>query len=133
MFENTEETDIAKRRKFRNKSNAPKQDLYDKDESKIVDDNFGATTGGANARAASSVAQTVSSGGSTADIATAGLMASGNPYAMGAGLGLSVLSAGQKRREQEENTKALAKQDRIQRQQRALENLTSVSQGLRRL
>lgn len=130
-------TAMAKKRKFRNKQNAPKEkSLYESTE--IVDDSAGfADTGmsktGGSSRAGAAAMQTMASGGDATDIATSGLMMSGNPYAMAAGAGLSVLSAGSKRKQQEQEAKAISKQQRIERQQRALENLTSVSQGLRRL
>lgn len=138
MFENTDEdyTAMAKKRrspkgrKFRNKQNVPERGLYESTEIES-DDNFGQAT--PSARAGSAAVKTLASGGDVTDIATSGLMASGNPYALGAGVGLAVLSAGAKRKKQEQDTKAIAKQQRIERQQRALENLTSVSQGLRRL
>lgn len=58
--------------------------------------------------------------------------ATGNPAALGAGLGLQVLSAGQKRKQKEQELKAEMRLDRIQRQQNAtqnaLQNLMQLSQ-----
>ena len=137
MFENTDEdyTEVAKKRKFRNKQNTPKdtRSLYDKTEIEEGNDNFGESKATPSARAGTAAVKSLATGGDVTDIATSGLMASGNPYAMGAGAGLAVLSAGAKRKQQEKEQKAIMKQQRIERQQRALENLTSVSQNLRRL
>jgi hypothetical protein len=75
-------------------------------------------------------AKTAAQGGSGADVLGAGLVASGNPYAIGAGLGLMVLSSAQKakqaRRMQEyENAVARADQRR-----KSIENLANIGQKL---
>lgn len=125
---------VERRRKFRP---APEKtgELYD--DTKIV----ASKNDGGNPRAASSAmgnsgmasAQTAINGGSGADIAASGMMASGNPYAMAGGLGLAVLSANKKQKQEQENAKAQYENQRIQNQQSALSNMMQVAEGLRRL
>ena len=86
-------------------------------------------SGGDSSRA-SRIASNISSGASTEDIASQGLIMSGNPYAMGAGLGLAVISADAKRKQRDREMKAQMQIDRIERQQRALSSLMSLSQGM---
>jgi len=73
---------------------------------------------------------TAARGGSASDVASAGLISSRNPYAMGAGIGLQVLSMRQKRKQKEQEIDAKMKLDRISRQQKAMSNLMQLSQGL---
>ena len=57
--------------------------------------------------------QAMSTGGnSTADIASKGMIMSGNPYLMGAGLGMQVLSANKKREQERYNQIAQAENQR---------------------
>lgn len=80
-------------------------------------------------------------GGGAGDIAGAGLagygLATGSPYALAAGLGLQVIGAGARRRSQErKEAKRLeyeAKLERISRQQKALDRLVSIGQGMKNL
>lgn len=67
------------------------------------------------------------------DAASDAGVSSGNPYAMAAGLGLKVLSEKEKARRREHEQLQLMKQQRIDRQQRALSQLVNISQGLRNL
>lgn len=53
--------------------------------------------------AAKGAASAAASGGGAADIASAGLIASGNPYAMAAGVGLGMMSASAKRKREAAN------------------------------
>ena len=75
-------------------------------------------------------AQTAASGGSTSEIASSALLASGNPYAMGAGLGLATISAIRKKNQQEKQQSALMENQRRQRQVQALQSLVSTARGL---
>lgn len=84
-------------------------------------------------KGASSAAIAAANGGSASDIASAGLMASGNPSALGAGTVLAVLSANSKRKEKEYETRQMLKQKRIERQQNAINKMITVAQGLRNL
>ena len=56
--------------------------------------------------------------------------ASGNPYLLGAGLGLQVLGANQARRDRERQQEAEMRNARIVRQQTALQSLMQMSQGM---
>lgn len=78
-------------------------------------------------------ASQMAGGASAEDAAAAGLMSSGNPYAMGAGAGLAVLSAGAKRRDQQKMLDYQAKQDRIQKQQQAISRLIGITDSMRAL
>lgn len=73
------------------------------------------------------------SGGEGLDTAGSGLMMTGNPYAMAAGLGLKVMSMGQKKQQAHRELKVRAKQDRIERQQVAISQMIKVSRGLSNL
>lgn len=72
-------------------------------------------------------------GGNPMDTAGMALISSGNPYAAGAGAGLMVLSARQKRLENEANLRWKEKQNRIERQQSAVSRLIGISNSLRNL
>lgn len=67
------------------------------------------------------------------DTAGLALISSGDPYAAGAGAGLMVLSARQKRLENEANLRWKEKQARIERQQSAVSRLIGISNSLRNL
>lgn len=60
-----------------------------------------------------------------------GGMMTANPYAVGAGLGLQVLSMNDRRKQADADARYNAKLDQIQRTQSALNNLVSVSGNLR--
>ena len=75
-------------------------------------------------------ARTIASGGSVEDAAAQGLVASGNPYAMGAGLALSVLSAQRRKKDAHRQAKAKAENERRQRQVNALQSLVGVTRGI---
>lgn len=87
----------------------------------------------ASQRAGQNAVRTASSGGSAMDIGTGALMASGNPYAMGAGVGLAVLSASQKREQAEEEARYMREQNKISSQKEALSRLMDMSNSLKRL
>lgn len=82
-----------------------------------------------NDRAARMASAGASGSSGTDTLANIGI-ASGNPYAMGAGAGLKVLGAAEKRKQQDRDKRYRAKLARISRQQNALNNLMQMSQGL---
>lgn len=84
---------------------------------------------GANAGVAG--AQTAIQGGSPLDIATSAGMASGNPYAVGAALGLGTISAINKSKQQREQNRYLAELQRVKARQDAIDRLASIGQNLR--
>ena len=82
---------------------------------------------------AASAAKTIQEGGSALDAVGSGLTAAGvasaNPYMVGAGLGLSVLSGGEKRKRQEEMNQYTAALAQNQARRDAIDNITRVYQG----
>lgn len=82
---------------------------------------------------AGDAAKTLQQGGSGADALASGLtgagVASANPYMVGAGLGLSVLSAGEKRKRQEEMNAYTAALAQNQARRDAIDTITRVYQG----
>lgn len=82
---------------------------------------------------ATSAAKTIQEGGTGMDALGSGLTAAGaasaNPYMVGAGLGLSVLSAGEKRKRQEEMNQYTAALAQNQARRDAIDNITRVYQG----
>ena len=72
-------------------------------------------------------------GTAAGDTISSGMIASGNPYAMAAGLGLKVLSGQRKEKYAEDQLRAKAKLESLQRQDSALSRLIGISHGLRRL
>ena len=68
-------------------------------------------------------AQAAAGGGDAGDIVSSGLIASGNPYAMAAGLALNVLSSGSK-------AEAAQEQARRQREQQGLTNYATTLQNI---
>lgn len=85
-----------------------------------MDTGFDAETG---ANIAGAVGKTAMSGGSGADLASAGLMASGNPYLIAAGAGLGVLSGASKNRQMRERERIANEMDRRQRVMTAMSQL----------
>ena len=81
--------------------------------------------------AAMGAGKAAASGGSATDIASAGLLASGNPYAMGAGLGLMTLSQINKRKQQEQMNQYTAEVERIKARQDAINRLSQIGANLR--
>lgn len=75
-------------------------------------------------------AKTAAGGGGVTDSVASGLIASGNPYAMGGGLALSTLGAIRKKRQARENQKAQMENQRRQRQVQALQSLVGTARGL---
>ncbi len=69
-------------------------------------------------------------GGGLGSMVMSGGMASGNPYAMGAGLGLMALEGDAQGKQAEEEAKAAEAQQRKQAQMAAINNLIGVSKGL---
>lgn len=72
-------------------------------------------------------------GGEMTSIAAGGAMAYGHPAALAAGMGLQVLAAKSRRKERERNIDYEARLERVSRQQKAIDKLIGVSQGLRNL
>lgn len=104
------------------------------------DDTTGmAASGTGNARAASAAIQSFagSSGPSSAGRAGAGIMSYGaataDPTAVGIGATLSTLDAINQGKKREGEKREMKKLQRIQLQQQALSNLTSINNNLRRL
>jgi hypothetical protein len=86
---------------------------------------FDAKAGGMGA------ATTLAKGGSAEDAAAAGLMATGNPYAMGAGLGLMAYSTIQKKKQERKQQEYEAKLKQAESRKSALTNLASIGQNLK--
>lgn len=84
--------------------------------------------------AATGAAKAAAGGGSAADVAAGGLMASGNPYAMAAGVGLSMMSASAKRKReaknQAETNRVTAENTRRNNTMRALQQAQNAAQYL---
>lgn len=120
----------ALKRKFRP---SQEQGLYESTE--IIDegDGMGMAQISPSQRAGVAAVRGIAGGGSAADVVSGGLMATGNPYAIGAAAGLQVLSASKKREQRNRELQYQAKLERISRQQRALENMTGIAQSLRNL
>lgn len=78
-------------------------------------------------------AKSLAAGGSPEDAASAGLIATGNPYAMAAGVGMSVLAAKKKRDEQRMAELQKLAIEKTDRQQNALARLMNIAQGLKQL
>lgn len=76
-------------------------------------------------------AQTAAQGGGAMDIVNQGLMASGNPYAMAAGLGLSAANAIVQGRNKRAQEKYQAEVDKINKRQEAINRMAQIGQGLR--
>jgi hypothetical protein len=70
-------------------------------------------------------------GGGAADMAQMAAMASGNPYAMGASLGLEVLQGAQKKQRQYEENLYRSELQKLQRQQAATRDLVDLARGLK--
>jgi hypothetical protein len=86
---------------------------------------FNAKAGGVSA------ATTLAKGGSAEDAAAAGLMATGNPYAMGAGLGLMAYSTVQKKKQERKQQEYEAKLKQAEGRRAAITNLASIGQNLK--
>ena len=73
----------------------------------------------------------MAAGGSAEDAVSAGLMSSGNPYAMAAGLGLQVVSASDKAKQERANQEAAYKNAANTRRQKAIQDLVMTARGMR--
>lgn len=76
-------------------------------------------------------AQTLAKGGSAEDAAAAGLIMSGNPVAMGAGLGLMTYSTIQKKKQAQRQAEYDAKLKQIEARKSAITNLANIGQNLK--
>lgn len=110
------------------------EDLYQT--AKIAGEEQATPTEGGNAATGfasslgSGIAQRGAAGGNESDIVAGSMMATGNPYAIGAGAGLMVLGAKSKRKDQYKRDLYEAQLKRIERQQEALQSLMSMSQRM---
>jgi hypothetical protein len=73
----------------------------------------------------------LSKGAGIEDVASSALIASGNPYAMGAGLGLATLSGINKGEQANRDARYKAEVARINARQEAINKLAQISQGLK--
>lgn len=76
-------------------------------------------------------AETLAKGGSGTDAAAAGLLATKNPYAIAAGLGLMTLSSIEKRKQEQKQTKYLAQLKEVEARRDALNKLADIGQRLK--
>lgn len=76
-------------------------------------------------------AQTIAKGGSAEDAAASGLIMTGNPVAMGAGLALMAHSTIQKKKAEQRQQKYLASLQQAQSRKEAISNLANIGQNLR--
>jgi hypothetical protein len=86
---------------------------------------FDAKAGGVGAAA------TLAKGGSATDAAASGLLATGNPYAIGAGLGLMAYSTVQKKKQERKQQEYEAKLKQAESRRSAITNLASIGQNLK--
>ena len=86
---------------------------------------FDAKSGGMGA------AQTLAKGGSAEDAAATGLIMTGNPVAMGAGLGLMAYSTVQKNKQAKRQQEYEAKLKQAESRKSAITNLASIGQNLK--
>ena len=75
--------------------------------------------------------KTAAAGGGAMDILNQGLVASGNPYAMAAGLGLSAANSIVQGRNQRAQDAYKAEVDKINKRQEAINRMAMIGQGLR--
>jgi hypothetical protein len=78
-----------------------------------------------------SMAKAAAKGGGASDALSAGLLASGNPYAMGAGLGLMTLSSINKQKQEQKQREYDAKVAAVQARRNAIRDLVQIGQSLR--
>lgn len=87
--------------------------------------------GSGAASGAMAAGQSVAQGGNAMDAASSGLMMSGNPYAMAAGLGLQTISTINKNKQQQEQNRYLAEVQKVKARQDAIDRLAQIGQNLR--
>ena len=75
--------------------------------------------------------QTLVQGGNVLDATSSGLMMSGNPKAMAAGLALQTLNQVSKQKQQNEQNKYVAEVQRVKARQDAIDRLASIGQNLK--
>jgi hypothetical protein len=76
-------------------------------------------------------AATLAQGGSATDAVASGLVASGNPYAMGAGLALMTASSIQKKKQAQKNAKYEAAVKQADQRREAITNMAQIGQNLK--
>lgn len=100
-------------------SGANTQEYFDGRRSGELQAGQAAPAPSAGAKAGVAAAQSAISGGGAEDVAATGLIATGNPYAIAAGLGLSAFSANQKAQQAQKQAEYMAK---LQHQQKMIES-----------
>lgn len=75
--------------------------------------------------------QTAAQGGNAMDTVSSGLMMSGNPKAMAAGLALQTVNQVNKAKQQREQNRYLAEVQRVKARQDAIDRLAQIGQNLR--
>jgi hypothetical protein len=97
----------------------------------VVGESSGSGKSSSAGSAAMAAGSSLAQGGSGVDAASAGLMASGNPYAMAGGLALQTISAINKSKQQREQNRYLAEVQRVKARQDAIDKMASIGQNLR--
>lgn len=95
------------------------------EEVKVGESGFDEKSGGVSAAA------TLAKGGSAEDAAAAGLLATGHPAAIGAGLGLMAYSTVQKNKQAKRQQEFEAKLRQIEARKSAITNLARIGQNLK--
>jgi hypothetical protein len=89
------------------------------------------SSGGSAGSGAMAAGETLAQGGGAEDAVAKGLMMSGDPFAMGAGLALQTASSIKKGQNQREQQKYLAEVDRVTARQNAINKMAQIGQGLK--
>ena len=76
-------------------------------------------------------AATLAKGGSVGDALGTGLVSTGNPYAVGAGLGLMALSSIQKAKQEQKQEEYKNKLAQVEARRSAIDRLAQIGQGMR--
>lgn len=90
-----------------------------------------ASSEGSAGSGAMAAGKTLAQGGGPEDAVAQGLMMSGNPYAMGAGLALQTASSIKKGQNQRAQQKYLAEVERVNARQNAINKMAEIGQGLK--
>jgi hypothetical protein len=89
-------------------------------------------TSGMNYKAGgTAAASTLAQGGSAKDAVATGLVATGNPWAIGAGLGLMTLSSIEKKKQQQKETEYKNKLAQVEARKSSIDRLAQIGQGMR--
>ena len=120
----------ASRSRASSVDNSMPNDIYDRTQIDSGKSDGSMRTQAITSNVAQQYAGSSGQGTNTADIAGNAMLMSGNPYAMGAGLGLKVLSANQKRKQADREARYKARLAQISNTQSALNNLVNISSRL---